>query len=153
MAHLCALVVAQMLTETVRAETERDMTFRPQLVSKRSKAMTAGYGDFLDEMRVRDMSREEHMQRLRATLQEEERKDFTFKPKTRGASKSREAQGGSPRGGSPAAALPVHDRLYQTRTAALDAALNPMPPSDRECTFHPSLKPSVAKRDATAKEA
>lgn len=52
------------LEKEVRAEEERECTFRPVAKNKNSERITAGYGDCLDEMRARERMREERSEGL-----------------------------------------------------------------------------------------
>ena len=42
----------QVLAETVREAEEKDLTFKPQITSKKTRAITSHYGNFLDEMQA-----------------------------------------------------------------------------------------------------
>lgn len=128
----------QALAEVVRSETERDLTFRPQITSKKSQALVAGYGNFLDEMKARDELHERHLRELRASRAEEERRDFTFKP----AMSSRASSVGDQASSS----LAPHDRLYGQHTASYEASLVPPTTSDAECTFQPNAGKAVAPK-------
>jgi hypothetical protein len=126
----------QALAEVVRSETERDLTFRPQTTCKKSKALVAGYGNFLDEMKARDELHERRLRELRASRAEEERRDFTFKPTV----SSRASSVGDQTSGS----LAAHDRLYVQHTASYEASLAPPTTSDAECTFRPNAGKAAA---------
>jgi hypothetical protein len=128
----------QALVEVVRSETERDLTFRPQTSSKKSQALVAGYGNFLDEMKARDALHERHLRELRASRAEEERRDFTFKPTVSSRASSA--------GDQTVSSLAPHDRLYGQHTASYEASLAPPTTSDIECTFRPNADKAAAPK-------
>eukprot|EP00967_Tisochrysis_lutea_P120106 scaffold196647_cov32-Tisochrysis_lutea.AAC.1 len=136
----------QLLAEEIRGETERDFTFKPIITSKKSKALVASYGNFLDEMKARDELHERKLRELRASRAEEERKDYTFKPCV-------SSRASSIAGDEASTSLAPHERLYEQHTASYQASLAPPSTSDAECTFQPNVgKGPAAKTRAELEE-
>ena len=128
----------QRLAETVRADTDRELTFRPSVGSK-SRDLTRGYGGFLAEQRAREQSHTQKMQALRASRAEEERRSQT--PRTRTQPRTPRSPDGE---GGPA--LPPHERLYSATTAAYSSRISPATDPDPECTFMPNAQGGSAAR-------
>jgi len=133
----------QVLATVVRAEADRDLTFKPANSNKKLTDKLAGPRDrdFVQEMEKRNMSSQLKLQALRSQYEEQDRSCFTYKPEVGRTPRTASLQGSAARSRGPALGPkePIHERLYEAHTAAFGQSLKPAETSDPECTFHPNL--------------
>ena len=97
------------LADYIREEEKKDLTFRPSGQSAKSKRLTQGYGDVLEEMKAKDEERVLRLRILTDRAEAEQRANFTGQPRTNAnqhaksrvnMGRSTESMGGeTPRGG------------------------------------------------------
>jgi len=139
----------QVLATVVRAEADRDLTFKPANSNQKLTDKLAGprERDFVQEMEKRNMSSQLKLQALRAQYEEQDRSSFTYKPEVGRTPRTAGQHGASARGraggpkkeGAGKKEPPIHERLYVAHTAAYGQSLKPAETSDPECTFRPNL--------------
>ena len=124
----------QALTEIVRREEERELTFKPTGSNEVSKKLTRGYGNVLEEMAQRDRERQ---MRLRDLVSRDE---YVMRIANNAKSGAKPPKGlaDSEGGGGKQRADPNH-RLHVAHTSSYHQSLLPEATGDPECTFQPNV--------------
>ena len=154
------------LRTLVAREEARQHTYCARVSSKKSRELTANYGDFLEEMKAREAEKAMRLRELRHRRREIEQgtnhPDVVAR-RTKGTSGqawegAARAGYGDARSGSASARErrgeearePAYRRLHETKTASYAQGFLRPDTSDPECTFQPNVKERSVEASAAS---